>query len=271
MSPSTVPRPLAVQLYTFRDMNRPGAAGLGLDRETLEAIARIGYVGVETVDVPGGDPEDARRALEDAGLQVTSSHSWTDPADLPAFERASAAIASLGSPRIIVSGGPFTSVGAVDGFADRMNAAARVAARHGLALGYHNHDSEMDAVDGAPVYRRLRDRLDPSVAFQVDVFWVVVGGADPATVIDALGDRVVSLHVKDGQTLPSSASAEPFVNVAVGTGVVDVGSAIEEANRWPGIEWLIVEFDYADGSPIAAAHRSYAYLASHGLGRGSRP
>ena len=266
-----MPRPLAVQLYTFRDTTRPGALGLGLDRETLEAIARIGYLGVETVDVPGGDPDAARLALEDAGLQVTSSHSWTDPADLAAFERASAAIASLGSPRIIVSGRPFLSIGEVDAFADQMNAAAGVAARHGLTLGYHNHSWEMQAVDRIPVYRRLRDRLDPAVVFQVDIFWVVVGGADPATAIDDLGDRVVSLHIKDGRTLPSTAGAEPFVNVAVGTGVVDVHSAIQAAERWPGIEWLIVEFDHADGPPIAAAHESYTYLATQGLGRGSRP
>jgi sugar phosphate isomerase/epimerase len=122
-----------------------------------------------------------------------------------------------------------------------------------------------------PIYRRLADRFDPVVAFQVDIFWVVVGGADPTTVIEALGDRVVSLHVKDGETLPSSASGEPFVNVAVGSGVVDVGSAIATADALPGVEWLIVEFDYADGSPIAAVEGSYTYLTTHGLARGTRP
>ena len=266
-----MPKPLAVQLYTFRDATRPGAAGHGLDRETFEAIARIGYLGVETVGVPGGDPDVARRAFEDAGLVVASSHGSTDPADLEAFERASAAIATMGSTKIIVSGGPFPSVGDVDAFADRMNAAAGVAGRHGLTLGYHNHSSEMGTLDGVPTYRRLADRFDPVVAFQVDIFWVVVGSADPTTVIETLGDRVVSLHVKDGETLPSSASGEPFVNVAVGSGVVDIGSAIATADALPGVEWLIVEFDYADGSPIAAVEGSYTYLTTHGLARGTRP
>ena len=132
----------------------------------LEAVARIGYLGVETVDVPGGDPDAARLALEDAGLQVTSSHTWTDPADLAAFERASAAIASLGSPRIIVSGRPFLSVDEVDGFTDRMNAAAGVAARHGLTIGYHNHNWEMLAVEGIPAYRRLRTGSIPRSLFR---------------------------------------------------------------------------------------------------------
>ena len=182
-----MPKPLAVQLYTFRDTTRPGAAGLVLDRETLEAIAQVGYLGVETVDVPGGDPDAARGAFEAAGLLVASSHSWTDPADLESFERASAAIASMGSRRIIVSGGPFATLADVDAFADRMNRAAGVAASHGLTLGYHNHSSEMGAIAGMPVYRRLADRLDPAVVFQVDIFWVVVGGADPAAVIGRVG------------------------------------------------------------------------------------
>jgi sugar phosphate isomerase/epimerase len=265
-----MPKPLAVQLYTFRDTTRPGAAGLDLDLETLEVIAEMGYLGVETVDVPGGDPTAARQALADVGLLVASSHSWADRADLEAVERASAAIAELGSSRIIVSGGPFASVAEVEAFADQMNAAATVAARHGLTLGYHNHSSEMHALDGVPVYRRLRDRLDPAVVFQVDIFWVVVGGADPSTVIDDLGDRVVSLHVKDGITLPSAASAEPFVNVAVGSGVIDVPAAVATADRHPGIEWLIVEFDHAEGPPGAPVRDSYTYLTSQGLGRGSR-
>jgi sugar phosphate isomerase/epimerase len=266
-----MPKPLATQLYTFRDTTRPGAAGLTLDRDQLEAIAAMGYLGVETVDVPGGDPVAARRALADIGLKVASSHSWAKPADAEAFDRASAGIAALGSTRIIVSGGPFASLDEVDAFADKLNAGSIVAGRHGLRLGYHNHSTEMQAIGGAPLYRRLRDRLEPAVDFQVDIFWVVVGGADPPTVIDDLGDRVVSLHIKDGVTLPSAAGAEPFVNVAIGQGVIDVASAVAAADRHPGIEWLIVEFDHCDGSAIEAVRQSYDDLATRGLGRGSRP
>jgi hypothetical protein len=51
---------------------------------------------------------------------------------------------------------------------------------------------------------------------------------------------------------------------------VDVRSAIAAADRWPSIEWLIVEFDHAEGPPLAAVHESYTYLTSQGLGRGTR-
>lgn len=262
-------KPLAVQLYTFRDLTRPGAAGLGLDRETLEAIAEIGYLGVETVDVPGGDPAAARQAIAEAGLEIASAHSWAKPDDPAGFERAAGGLAELGARTMIVSGSGFTSASAVDAFAGRLNEASVVAGRHGVALGYHNHSAEMRPVEAIPVYRRLRDRLDPAVVFQVDIFWAVVGGARPEGVIADLDERVVSLHLKDGLTLPSdAASGEPFVNVAIGGGVVDPAPAIRAAESRAGIEWLVVEFDYSDGPPLGPVRDSYTYLTGQGLGRG---
>ena len=262
-------KPLGVQLYTFRDPARFGGQGFGLDRPTLEAIAAMGYAGVETVDVPGGDAREARTVLADLGLAVTSSHTWAGIDNLEAFERASAAIADLGSPRIVVSGSGFEAEGAVEAFADRLGAAAEAAARHGLGLAYHNHSAELATVDGATILDRLAALTDPAIRFQVDIFWVVVGGADPAEVITRLGRRVVSLHLKDGVTLPASADGGlPFVNVPVGSGAVDPRAAIAAAEALSDVEWLIVEFDHVEGPPIEGVRGSIDNLLAAGLGRG---
>lgn len=264
-----MPLPLAVQLYTFRDPARFGGAGMGLDVPTLTAIAAAGFVGVETVDVPGGDPNAARQVLDDLDLSIASSHTWADVADPDAFARACEALARFGSERIIVSARPVTTPEAVDALADRLVAAAEVAAGHGVRLGYHNHDAEMHLVDGVPVLDRLAARLGDAVDLQLDIFWVVVGGAEPAAVIDRLGSHIVSLHVKDGVDLPSQAyDADPFVNVPVGEGIVDPAAAIAAAERQPSVEWLIAEFDHVDGSPIDAARRSHDLLVQRGLARG---
>ena len=241
--------PLAVQLYTFRDPERFGGAGLGLDVPMLQAIADAGYLGVETVGVPGGDAHAARRVLADLGLAVASAHAWVDVADADAVARAAADLAALGSPRMIVSPRPPADAAEeIDVFADALSAAADRAGREGVRLGYHNHDTEMHSVDGRPVIEHLADRLGDAIDFQLDIFWVIVGGADPASVIERLGQRVVSLHVKDGIDLPSSAYAdEPFVNVPVGSGVVDPAPAIAAAEAVRSVEWLIVEFDHVEG------------------------
>jgi sugar phosphate isomerase/epimerase len=265
-----MPLPLAVQLYTFRDPARFGGAGMGLDVPTLTAIAEAGFAGVETVDVPGSDPAAARRVLDDLGLAITSSHTWADVGDREALARAAAAIAELGSSRMIVSPSGLAGRAAVDSAIDSIAAAADTAAQHGLRLGVHNHSAEMAVLDGVPIIDRLAAGLGDAIDFQLDIFWVTVGGADPAVVIDRLGERVVSLHVKDGIDLPSAADAEPFMNVPVGTGVVDPGPAIAAAEAQPSVEWLIVEFDHADGSAIEAARQSLDYLTSNGLARARR-
>ncbi len=125
----------------------------------------------------------------------------------------------------------------------------------------------MAVLDGMPVIDLLAAGLGDAVDFQVDIFWVTVGGADPASVIDRLGARVVSLHIKDGIELPSAAGAEPFVNVPVGSGVVNPAPAIAAAEAQPSVEWLIVEFDHVEGSAIEAARQSLDYLTANGLGR----
>jgi sugar phosphate isomerase/epimerase len=260
--------PIAVQLYTFRDPARFGGAGLGLDVPTLRAIADAGFLGVETVDVPGGDPVAAREALADTGLAIASSHSWGDPGDLEAFRRAADGVAALGSARIIVSPRPDDVRGDVSPYADRLMAAADVAGERGLRLGIHTHDAEMARRAGARVIDRLAAVVGDAVDIQIDIFWAVVGGADPADVITGLGPRVVSLHLKDGVDLPLSAYGDaPFVNVPVGTGVVDPAPAIAAAQASGSVEWLIVEFDHVDGPPIDATRASLEYLVGRGLGR----
>lgn len=260
--------PLAVQLYTFRDPARFGGAGMGLDVPTLTAIAAAGYLGVETVDVPGGDPAEARRILADLDLAVTSSHTWAELADRDSFARAAVAIAELGSRRIVVSPRVVETVEGVVETVDRVGAAGDIARSHGLRLAYHNHTAEMTVIDGSPIIDRLAAGLGDAVDFQVDIFWVHVGGAEPASVIGRLGERVVSLHVKDGIDLPGSAYGdEPFVNVPVGTGVVDPGPAIAAADAEGSVEWLIVEFDHVDGSAIEAVRDSLENLTARGLAR----
>jgi sugar phosphate isomerase/epimerase len=260
--------PLAVQLYTFRDPARFGGAGLGLDVPTLRAIAEAGFLGVETVDVPGGDPVAARDALAGLGLAIASSHTWADPGDLEAFRRAADGVAELGSGRIIVSPRPDDVRGDVTAFADRLMSAADVAAGRGLRLGIHTHDAEMSTIAGSRAIDRLAAAVGDAVDIQIDIFWAVVGGADPAEVITGLGPRVVSLHLKDGVDLPPSAYGDVrFVNVAVGSGVVDPAPAVAAAEAGGSVEWLIVEFDHVDGSPIDATRASLEYLVGRGLGR----
>ena len=56
----------------------------------------------------------------------------------------------------------------------------------------------------------------------------------------------------------------------VGTGLGRSGAIASPPPRRPGsVEWLIVEFDHVDGSPIEATRASLDNLVTRGLGRGA--
>ena len=266
-----MPLPLGVQLHTFADPDRFGGTGHGLDVPTLEAIAEAGFLGVETVGVPGGDVVMARRALGALDLAVTSSHTWADLGDPDAFARAAEAIAELGSPRIVITPEAPTTADALAALIDRIAAVAEIASEQGLRLTYHNHSGEMAPIDGTPVIDRLA-ASGKNLEFQIDIFWAVVGRTDPAELIGRLGPRVVSLHLKDGVDLPASAGGgEAFVNVPVGEGVVDPEPAIRAAEAAGSVEWLIVEFDRVAGPPIDGVRASLENLVGRGLARSRHP
>ena len=232
-----MPKPLAVQLYTFRD---PGAVRRRRDwasiAETLDAIAGIGYLGVETVDVPGGDPIAARRALGDGRPRGRErAHLGADRRRRRLRARGRRASRRSVADTIIVSGAGFdVGRGRRARSPTASNAARRVvAARHGLRLGYHNHSAEMRPSRACPSYRRLaRARSTPRSCSSS-----TSSGSSSAGRIAADGhrrarrSRIVSLHVKDGVTLPARRRAASRSSTCrSATGVVDI-AAVDRGRR----------------------------------------
>ena len=100
--------------------------------------------------------------------------------------------------------------------------------------------------DGGRVIERLAASLGDAADIQIDIFWAVsVGPIRPRR--SAASVPGSPLHLKDGVDLPPSAYGDtPFVNVPVGTGVVDPGPAVAAAESVGSVDWLIVEFDHVD-------------------------
>jgi sugar phosphate isomerase/epimerase len=85
----------------------------------------------------------------------------------------------------------------------------------------------------------------------VDTYWAYAGGADVPALLARLGERVVALHIKDGDgTLDTSKQ------VPVGSGVVpvwDIISAAPEALR-------VVELDDSETDLLEAVRASREFL-----------
>lgn len=242
--------PLGVQLYTVRQ-------ALADDRDaTLRRVAEIGFTSVEPFD-PTDDPEGFRRVADGLGLTAPSVHAVKlldgDPA--PVLD----AVATLGSELVIVPAGipaeQFTSRDGIARAADLLNGLAEHAERAGLRLGYHNHWWEVEPlIDGRHALEVLADDLAPGVALQVDTYWAAVGGADVPALLRRLGERVVSLHVKDG---PAGRGNTTAPHVAVGAGAMPVPEVLAAAP--PGAQ-QVVELDSCATDLFDALADSYLYL-----------
>jgi sugar phosphate isomerase/epimerase len=128
----------------------------------------------------------------------------------------------------------------------------RTPGRRGIHVGYHNHSFEFDPLEDTTVWAILLAQLTPAVEFELDVYWAAVGGRDPVAEIDALGDRVELLHMKDRapgdepHDAPAGEGDLPF------PGVVGAGRAV-------GVQWYVVEQD-EPGDAIADITRARRYL-----------
>lgn len=164
----------------------------------------------------------------------------------------------LGASWLVASLGEadFATPDAVQRTCDRLNAAAAVAAHHGLRLAYHNHWWEFASVQGQSPFEQMLELLDPTIDFEVDVYWVQTAGHDPAALLRRLGSRAPLLHLKDG---PATRSA-PMT--ALGQGVMDIPAVLAAAAP---DSWWIVELDRCATDMLAAVQQSHTYLINSGL------
>jgi sugar phosphate isomerase/epimerase len=262
------PRPLALQMWTIREIFDTDPA------QALRRAAELGFRAVEPYgvigrqDVPAAERiEQAaalRRLLDDIGLTVCSIHGPV-PADSE-FEALFDEMETLGIDCLIAAAPPaiagcesaLSSTDGVRRMADRLNACAARAATRGISVGYHNHWHEFDVLDdGAVPFDVLWRHLEPEVVAEIDIYWAHVGTGDPAAVIEALGERVRFLHVKDGPADTENPQT------ALGHGGIDLDAALAAGTH---ARWHIVELDDAAdvfGSAVAGGE----WLVEHGWSR----
>jgi len=235
---------IGVQLYTVRDLLAADPPG------TLEAVAKMGYVEVETAGYAGLTPQEFVELLKNAGLNAPSAHvPLTDIESAP--ERLLEAAASVGHRYLVVPWLDPALRGSTDGYArvaDLMNGFGEACAGQGIQLGYHNHDFEFAPIDGVVPYDVLLERCDADlVKFEMDLFWAAKAGADTPAYFRAWPGRFPMCHVKD-----MTAAGEM---VAVGDGRIDF-AALFDAGATGGLEHYFVEHDNPE-DPLASIRRSF--------------
>ncbi|MDT8913779.1 TIM barrel protein [Amycolatopsis sp. PS_44_ISF1] len=237
---------VSVQLYSVRDEFAADPAG------TLQRLAAIGFTRVEPYGVVQ-NVEALTAGLPACGLTAPTAHAQLIGVDQAAVFGAAK---QLGIGVVIdplVKPEQWSDPADIAATAAALNAAAKLAAEHGVTVGYHNHWWELESrIGGRSAFEVFAEQLDPQVVLEVDTYWATAGGENAAELLGRLGDRVRAIHVKDG-ALATDASGQ----VPAGQGRVplpDVLAAAPDALR-------VVEFDRYDGDIFEAIAASFAYLA----------
>lgn len=251
--------PLGLQLYSVRHAMEEDVTG------TLSWVRSVGFQEVELAGTYGLTPEQFRHELDEAGLDATAMHSsyerFRDSLDV-VLDEAEVLGAEYVGIAWIPHDGAFTVEQARQSAAD-FNEWGEAASERGLQFFYHNHGYEFQpADDGTIPFDVLLEETDPDdVKYEIDVFWTVHPGVDPAELMRRYPDRWALMHIKDMRegtpTGDFSGGAPPETNVPVGTGQIDwedVLSAAEEV----GLAHYYIEDESPD--PMGNIPLSINYL-----------
>jgi len=247
---------LTLQLYTLRDALSENFEA------TFETIREIGFKNVEPAGLSGRSPKEYAKYLNALGLKAPSAHS-----PLPIGDDRNKVIDTaleIGC-RYLITGCPpawqenFTSIDGIKRTAELYTEAAENATKHGLFVGYHNHDWDLLEVEGQSAYRVFLENTPETVLWETDVFWVARAGLDPVAFIQEIGARGRLLHLKDGH-LKNREITPPFL--PAGAGEVDLITAAKSSQF---AEYSAVELDAYDGDMLDAVRKSYQFLTEQGL------
>lgn len=252
----------AIQLYSVRDLMEKDPMG------TIEQVALSGYHYIEVANhnttkdkgIGFGVPADQMRAMLDRlGVQVISAHldPFEDLDELSDYQQ------TIGNTNVVYSRDFYHNRQEVLKRAYWLNKTGEACAKRGLTLFYHNHFHEFLSFDGEMIMDTLAENTDPAlVKFELDTFWILRGGQDPAAIIKKYGNRVTLLHQKDfaagfeadmdmtkkaapGQYIDRSFYDEyeiPESFVEIGTGIMDIQGIID-AGKY--VDYIILEQDHS--------------------------
>lgn len=256
---------VGLQLYSARINMRNDPMG------TIRKVAEQGYryleVANNNADEDSGigfdvTPQEVRRLLDETGAAVVSAH--ITPLTLknvgPLLEYHS----RLGT-RFLVEPMPFyRDMDDVARKAESLNLLGEKCADYGLQLLYHNHFHEFQHFGDETVYEKLMRETDPElVKIELDTYWCFRANCDIAGLLKKYGKRVCILHQKD-YTKGLEAERDLLTEVEknhtcvdrdffrgvrfetfteIGTGVMDIQTIIDTANKECGTEYIILEQD----------------------------
>ncbi|WP_425070257.1 sugar phosphate isomerase/epimerase family protein [Sagittula sp. S175] len=213
--------------------------------DVLKMIAGLGYTQVEGFGGVYGDPVAFKAALDQNGLTMPSGHFFPIGSFEEGLESSLNAAKVLKMQRLFCPAPEDLWRNGTDAanwiaLAKRLEEAAKKVNDAGFAFGWHNHHWEFMPLPGGEIAMELLLEHAPSIDWEMDVAWVVRGGADPLAYIERYSDRLTTAHVKD--IAPAGDCVDEDGWADVGHGTLD-WKGIMAALRGAGVDLFVMEHD----------------------------
>lgn len=246
---------IGIQLYTVRDAMEKDF------EETLRTVKKIGYDYVELSGFYGKSADEVKEIFKEIGIKGISIHQPLQVhADqecdlikkLEILELSYCAIPWC-DPELLKGGGKWEETKQkLFEYSKKLKAA-------GVQLLYHNHDKELEKVEGKCKLDWLFEELPNEVIEpQFDLGWIQMAGEDPCEYLKSYQGRAKIVHLKDFKGPEQKLCP-------LGQGDVNIPKLIN-AMQEAGTEYVFVEQESSESiSLIDAARESREYLRTLGL------
>ncbi len=257
--------PLGLQLYTVR-------ADLAKDYDgTIKALKAIGIRNVQAnLTMAGKNSAEQRKLYDSMGITWKSIHAGGDglrnTLQATIDEAKSVGITNItcSFPLYPVDRAQIMAGPTLDDWkrnAEAFNTAGAACKAVGISFAYHNHNLEFRRIGEVVPYDLLLKETDPAlVQMEMDIGWVVAGGADPVAYLTKYPGRYHSLHIKDLKKDGIPNFSMKMTSAIIGKGIIDWKTVLAAAHK-ARVERAFLEIEEPyDPSAMEMVKQSFDYL-----------
>jgi sugar phosphate isomerase/epimerase len=232
--------PIGTQLWCVRKQLATEIPG------TLKALSDIGFDAVELENAFGKSGPEWRKHLDANKLKACGFHHSLSELQGDKLTATIEFNQAVGNRNLIIRSLPadtYKSADLLKKTADAVNEIAAKVKPHKMRVGYHNHTTDFNRIDGEYWWNRFADQTSKDVILQLDT-----GNAsemEGVRVIDLIkrnSGRTISMHVK-----PSS---KKNPDAYLGADELDWPAIMTASETVGGIEWYIIEYEREGVPPM---------------------
>jgi sugar phosphate isomerase/epimerase len=234
------PIPIGTQLWCVRVQLANDLPG------TLKAVGALGYQAVELENAFGKSGAEWKTYLDAANLKACGFHHRLSELQGDTLAASVEFNQAIGNRNLIIRSlepAVYTSADLLKKTADEVNQVAERLRAHKMRVGYHNHTTDFNRIDGEYWWNRFADQTSKDVILQFDTGNASeMEGVTPQSLIRRNAGRTISMHVK-----PFS-KKDP--NAYLGADELDWPAIMTAAETDGGIEWYIIEYEREGVPPL---------------------